>query len=317
MPKITDPNMPSAFDEHVAILLSTFNGAGHLASQLDSIAAQDHRHWTVYASDDGSTDATLDVLGEYRSLWGVDRLILMQGPHTGYAANFMSLIGSAEVVGDCFAFCDQDDCWAIDKLSRALAWMRKQPVGVPAMYCGRTRLIDADDNLIGCSPLFRRTPAFRNALAQSLAGGNTMLFNDACRQLMARAGGPVTSHDWWAYLVVTGCGGTVRYDPYPTIGYRQHDDNLIGSNASAGARLLRLKNMLRGSYADWNKINLAALEGIEAQITVENQRTLELFREVRSASLPRRLLRLAQARLYRQTAGGNLGLVLATLLGRL
>ena len=309
--------MTSASNEHVAILLSTFNGAGHLASQLDSIFAQDHRHWTVYASDDGSTDATLDILHGYRVRWGAERLILMQGPQAGYAANFMALIGAADVVGDCFAFCDQDDCWAIDKLSRSLAWMRGQPAGVPALYCGRTRLIDVHDKPIGYSPLFRRTPGFRNALAQSLAGGNTMLLNTPCRNLMGRAGAPVTSHDWWAYLVVTGCGGTVRYDPHPTIGYRQHDDNLIGSNASVGARLLRLKNMLRGSYAEWNKINLAALEGIEALLTVENRRTLELFRKARCASLPRRLLRLAQARLYRQTVGGDLGLVLATVLGRL
>ena len=317
MPQTTDSAMPSAAGEHVAILLSTFNGAGHLASQLDSIHAQDHRDWTVYASDDGSTDATLEILRDYRERWGDGRLVIMHGPRAGYAANFMSLIGSAQVAGDCFAFCDQDDRWAADKLSRALAWMRRQPAQLPALYCGRTCLIDVDDRPIGCSPLFRRRPSFRNALVQSLAGGNTMLLNAPCRRLMARAGGPITSHDWWAYLVATGCGGAVHYDPLPAIGYRQHADNLIGSNASVKARLQRLQKMLQGSYAAWNAINLAALAGIDDQLTAENRRLAQLLHEARRSRLPRRLQRLARARLYRQTLAGNLGLALAALLGRI
>ena len=44
---------------------------------------------------------------------------------------------------------------------------------------------------------------------QSLAGGNTMVFNQAARDLMLDAGGhlDIVSHDWWAYLLVTGAGG--------------------------------------------------------------------------------------------------------------
>ena len=33
-------------------------------------------------------------------------------------------------------------------------------------------------------PLFERAPDFRNALVQSIAGGNTMVFNRAARDLL-------------------------------------------------------------------------------------------------------------------------------------
>lgn len=309
--------MSAQLSERVAILLSTFNGAGHLVRQLDSILAQQHRHWTVYASDDGSTDATLRILQDYRARWGADRMVIMQGPREGYAANFMSLVRSAEVTGDLFAFCDQDDCWDPDKLTRALTWMRRQSSDIPALYCGRTRLIDDDDRVIGSSPWFGRTPGFRNALVQSLAGGNTMLLNLPARQLMATAEGRVISHDWWAYLVVSGCGGTVYYDAHPAVGYRQHEDNLIGSAAGLRARLQRLKKMLEGSYEGWNAINLPALRAIENHLSPDSLRTLAIFERARRVGLIGRLWLMLQARLYRQTLAGDLALLLAAVLGKL
>lgn len=310
--------MPAVRNERVAILLATFNGERHLSRQLDSILMQDHRNWVVYASDDGSSDRTLSILREFQAKAGSDRLVLLKGPQAGYAANFMSLLYRPSVRGDFYAFCDQDDWWEPNKLSRALEWARQQPAGRPALYCGRTWLIDDDGRSVGYSPLFKRRPGFRNALAQSLAGGNTMLLNAATRELMMQvpAGLPVTSHDWWAYLVVSGCGGNVHYDAVPTVGYRQHDGNLIGSNAGIRARLDRLKKMLWGSYRGWNDTNLAGLDALEARLTQDNRSVLGLFKSVRNAWILKRLWSLVRSRIYRQTWAGNLGMVLAVMLRR-
>ena len=49
----------------------------------------------------------------------------------------------------------------------------------------------------------------------------------------------MVAHDWWAYQLVSGAGGTVIYDPEPFVAYRQHAGNLIGGNqglARQGAR---------------------------------------------------------------------------------
>lgn len=303
----------------VAVLLSTYNGAAYLAEQLDSLAAQTLRDWVIYASDDGSQDATVDILRDYQRKLGKDRLIILEGPRQGFATNFLSTLKHAQGRARYFAFCDQDDHWEPTKLERALEWADSHEHATPVLYCSRTRLIDAVGQSIGFSPLFRRAPSFANALVQSIAGGNTMLFNASTAALLCLKPQhvPIISHDWWAYIVVTGCGGRVHYDEQPSIGYRQHGNNLIGSNSSVRDRLVRLQRMLKGTFRDWNDVNLEAISYLKHQLTSENQRTLELFGSARNAPLHRKLQLINQSGVYRQTLPGNLGLVAATLIQRL
>ena len=88
-----------------------------------------------------------------------------------------------------------------------------------------------DERSYGLSPLFTRPPAFQNALVQSLGGGNTMVFNRAAKKILQEAAAiDVVLHDWWVYQLVSAAGGMVHYDPRPMLKYRQHSDNLIGSN---------------------------------------------------------------------------------------
>jgi hypothetical protein len=76
---------------------------------------------------------------------------------------------------------------------------------------------------------------------QSIAGGNTMVFNPAAKALLEAAGSlNVISHDWWLYILVMAAGGKVYYDPTPYIYYRQHPAALIGGNTSLSAKLKRM-----------------------------------------------------------------------------
>ena len=112
--------------------------------------------------------------------------------------------------------------------------MRTQDGSLPLLFCSRTLTITESGTPVGMSPLFRRTPSFRNALVQSLAGGNTMVLNRAARDIVALASrrARFVSHDWWAYLLVTGAGGVVHYSAKPLVRYRQHAQNLVGANTS-------------------------------------------------------------------------------------
>ena len=51
--------------ESIAILMGCRDGARFLPEQLASIAAQSHRRWRLFASDDGSTDATRAILADF------------------------------------------------------------------------------------------------------------------------------------------------------------------------------------------------------------------------------------------------------------
>lgn len=302
----------------VAILLCTFDGQRHLAEQLDSLAAQTHREWSVIASDDGSTDETLAVLERYRAEWGDHRLSVRRGPGQGFVANFLSLACDPGLQADCYAYSDQDDIWEPDKLSRAIAWLSSMPADVPALYCARTLLVDADNREIGLSPLFARPPGFTHALVQNIGGGNTMVFNEAARRVLRRAGDrvDVAAHDWWTYLAVTACGGRVFCDPQPAVRYRQHGGNQIGMNSGWPARLTRLRRVARGQWKGWNDRHIAALRTLGPLITPPHRKVLTWFAEARTRSLPSRLWCLKRSGVRRQTVGSNLSLFVAALFGK-
>ncbi|MBB2494402.1 glycosyltransferase family 2 protein [Aquipseudomonas ullengensis] len=312
-PPLAEKTQAAATEPRVAILLATYNGERYLAEQLESLLKQTHKNWVLYVSDDGSCDTTLDILGQYQSRLQ-DRLHIQQGPKQGFAANFLSMAVADKITADYFAFCDQDDLWHADKLERALAWLEHQPPEYPGLYCSRTRLVGSSGAPIGLSPLLCKPPSFRNALVQSIAGGNTMVFNSALKHLVTRAGNPtVVSHDWWLYMLTSGCKGNILYDTKPAIGYRQHGANLIGSNRSLKSRLKRLKNVMSGHYKQWNEINLSALETCKHLLSDDSRRVLERFAHARRATLLVRVFATLRSGVHRQGFLENLALLAAML----
>ncbi|MCK7476029.1 MAG: glycosyltransferase family 2 protein [Rhodopseudomonas palustris] len=304
----------------MAILLCTYHGRHYLAEQLDTFAAQTHTNWEVWASDDGSQDDTHAILEGYQQKWPPGRLSIHFGPAEGFAANFLSLTCKADIEADYYAYSDQDDIWEPNKLARAVEWLETISENIPALYCSRTQIVDADNNEIGVSPLFSKPPSFANALMQNIGGGNTMVFNNAARNLMREAGAnlPIVTHDWWTYMVVTGCGGAVFYDTEPTLRYRQHDDNLVGMNATWAARFKRIIGTLwEGRLKSWNDRNIACLRKLQHKLTPENLEILENFSKARQMGLVPRLIHLKRSGIYRQTLLGNLGLLVAAVFGKI
>lgn len=297
----------------IAILLCTHNGEKFLAEQLESICNQTHSNWQIWVSDDGSDDKTLDILLSFQSLHGKERLIIISGPEKGFVSNFLSLACNKSIHADYYAFADQDDVWELDKLERALRWLESIPQNPPVLYCSRTRLVDANNVDIGFSPIFVKTPSFANALLQNIAGGNTMVFNNAARALLMHAGNvvPVVAHDWWTYLVITGCGGHICYDSHASVRYRQHGGNLIGSSAHWSSRFGRLRGLMQGQLREWTERNLSALKLLDNKLTIKNRLILKNFIKARDSNIISRVKSFKQSGVYKQTLLGNLGLIFA------
>ena len=303
----------------VAILACVFNGEPFLGEQLASLAGQSFPRIDLVLSDDGSTDGSRELLATYGSTWRKGRFEIIQGPGKGFAENFRSQLVNEAIEADYFAFCDQDDIWAPEKVSTAVAWLMQQPPDKPALYCSRTRIVDIAGRPVGHSPLFIAPPTFRNAIVQSIAGGNTMVMNAAARSLMAEASrrSGFVSHDWWCYMMVTGAGGAIRYDPSPLIDYRQHQGNLVGSNDSIVSRLGRTSFLLKGGFAAWTDRNIAGLRACEDLLDDEARSVLDHFDRLRRMFLPRRMIELHRSGLYRQTKAGQISLYIASAINRL
>jgi glycosyltransferase involved in cell wall biosynthesis len=280
-----------------------------LPAQLSSFAHQSFTDWRLFVSDDGSTDETRAILARYSN----SPAVIRDGPRQGFVANFLSLACDPAIAGHYFAYSDQDDIWEPDKLARAVRWIDGLPSGVPGMYCSRTSLIDEHDRPCGFSPLFRRQPSFRNALVQSIAGGNTIVFNQATRELLMRGGSSaqVPSHDWWTYLLTTAVGGQVHYDAIPTVRYRMHGENAVGSNVGWDNRLQRLKMLRGGQLKRWTDMNTAALTPFRSHMTSENRDLFDLFCASRKQGFIGRQIGFLRTGVYRQTRLDGLGLILA------
>lgn len=304
--------------ESVAILLCTFHGERYLIDQLNSFDEQTHQDWRLYVSDDSNDHLTHDILRRFQQGRSKDKVAIRRGPLKGFATNFLTLVCDKTISADYYAFSDQDDRWECDKLARAIAWLRTIPDDMPAFYCSRTQLINAAGEKTALSFYFKKQPSFANALVQNIAGGNTIVFNNAARKLLLRAGMvDVSAHDLWVYLVVTACGGKINYDKHPSIHYRQHENNVIGLKTGFIARFKSFHMLIKGRFRNNNDKYIAALSKIYPYMTESNQVTLNKFIDARNHSVIKRLFYLYRSGIYRQTLAGNVALAVAALLNRI
>lgn len=303
----------------VAILMATFNGQNYLDAQINSIENQSYQNWKIWISDDESKDDTFKKLLSLEQRIGKSKISINKGPQKGFCQNFLSLICHADIKSDFYAFADQDDIWQANKLKRAVDWLKLIPKELPALYCSRTEVVNDTNKSIGQSPLFKKPPSFANALVQNIAGGNTMVMNDAARLLLKNAGEFVQaiSHDWWAYQLITGAGGVVFYDPISEVRYRQHGNNLVGSNNSLNQKFQRIILLFKGRFRSWNTINIKSLNEVSFLLNEENLKMLEAFSHARDGNLLVRLLGVYRSGIYRQTLCGNLGLFIAAIFKKL
>ncbi len=304
---------------HIAILLATHNGDRFLEPQLNSFLEQTHQNWSLWISDDGSTDETRVVVKRWMDAHPECEVHLQDGPRRGAAQNFLSLMLNADIIADYFCFSDQDDVWFPEKLAQAVQHAPAPNDMTPFLYGARTVVTDADLTVRGTSALHRGAFDFANALVQNFAPGNTMLLNNAARALVPSsvANHDITAFDWTMYQLVTATGGVVHYDTEPCLYYRQHDRNEFGDNFGLGAKWARLRAVANGQFRRWNESNLAALKDVEPSILPENLKTLRSFEAVTMKRFFGAVRLMKQAGLHRHSRTETLGLYIAAFFGRI
>lgn len=311
-------------DARVTIVMAVYDGAAYLPGMLDSLGAQTHRDWELLASDDGSRDSSRAVLQRFAATRPEGQMRIVAGPAQGFVANFLTALTRLDPARpQWLAFADQDDVWMPQRLSDGLQALTG--LNRPALAAGPVWSVRSDLTGRRLAGGWRGAASFRNALVQNIVQGNTMLANPAATRLLitaaqrvAAAGHWPVSHDWWAYQIVTGAGGTMRQVPTPGLLYRQHSSNAIGVNAGPRAALRRLIAALGGARSVWSARNSAALGCCATLLTPEARTALDAFDHLRAARTPwQRLAALHQLRPRHQTRTGTVALWLAALAGRI
>lgn len=308
----------------VIILLALYNGDDYIGEQLDSFSTQAEQDWVLSVGDDGSTDSGPQIVEQYVTRAKAGQITITEGPQRGAATNFLSLLALVPADQPYTCFSDQDDVWLPHKLSRAIAQIEAVATEGPVCYFSRTLICREDLSSPRPSRPQSRPLGFRNALVQNVVAGNTIMVNAAALAVLQAAyadlngAETVLVHDWWVYQILSGVGATFISDDMPGLLYRQHGGNQIGANDGLRAQIMRLGMMMRGTYAEWNERNLAAIRPALHRFTLENQQVFHTFERARQAKRWRtRVSGLRASQVYRQGRLSHLALYFAALINRI
>lgn len=200
---------------NISVVMCTYNGARYVAEQLDSIVAQTYPIREIIIQDDGSTDATTDILKQYAQKDSRIRLYNNDSGIHGINGNFFCAMRRA--TGDFIAISDQDDIWEADKLA-----LQSAAIGDKWLCSGFTVPFSDDGfpvsvdmrlpnyHLIRCtylSPLAGHTMLFRRQMLDYLDGGERLpLLYD------------------WQLSTVAAAKESIAFVPKKLVNFRRHAD---------------------------------------------------------------------------------------------
>ena len=257
--------------KHMTVLLSTYNGERYLEEQLDSIFAQDCGNVFVLARDDGSTDATQEILKRYQG----DRLEWYTGGNLGPTQSFMDLVYHAPD-SEYYAFADQDDYWYPEKLGAGIRYLEAQ--SEPALWYCRKRITDETLKTLGDGrDMYYEPLRVGFSLMKSTVAGCTMEFNRALRdKLLEYHPQKIVMHDIWVLLVALALG-TVGSTDQVYMDYRQHANNCLGGETSRWRRGIDRIKSIPGHISNRERSEMAGelLNGYASQLQEQDRVQLE------------------------------------------
>lgn len=226
----------------VVVLMSSYNGEKYIKQQIESILNQTKTYETsdgytgyfdlkLFVRDDGSNDRTLDYLEKYREN---GKLEYYSGDNKGSSKSFFDTMWKAPKA-DYYAFADQDDYWLDSKLSRAISILEREDPCKPKLYGSNAKLVDKDLNDMGIFFYPKKfDPEFKLVSCSCGMLGCTMVFNNILMELIRSHSKPDNAimHDYYVTLLCCALNGTVIYDNFAKILYRQHGKNVCGASSS-------------------------------------------------------------------------------------
>lgn len=260
----------------VDILLATYNGADYLREQIGSVISQTFTDWRLLVHDDGSTDATVDVVKELSAQDSRIKLI-DDGLKFGNAGeNFMHLLkfSTAEYV----MFCDQDDVWFDNKVELMHRAIAEADPSVPTVVYSNSYVWKPSSGIKGLATLTYATDLRSLLFLNSGVQGCVSIFNGCLRDLLAGWEGETSMHDHILHLAAASLG-EVKVENKPLMYYRQHEHTVTPETRT---RLFTLRSQLRNfrrpvvSRTHYDSVR-KFYELYKDRITPDKQRILQAY----------------------------------------
>ena len=207
----------------VSVVIPVYNGADLIAGAIESVYQQRALPGEVIVVDDGSTDATTEVLSQFLD-WPRFRVSRKENGGEASARNH----GIAQTRGEYVAFLDHDDRWQPEKLERQLATFD------PAWGMSFTAYERVSP---ACSEVLRfdRWDPDPKAVVNVLTNDNAIAPSTTLirRRVLAAVEQFETARvgtDWLMWLRIAAAGFPIGYLPEPLTLYSWHGDNASNVN---------------------------------------------------------------------------------------
>jgi glycosyltransferase involved in cell wall biosynthesis len=219
----------------VSVAMATYNGENFIREQLDSLAAQQHLPSELVITDDRSSDETAAIAEEFASGAPFPVHLHRNDNRLGYRANFMR--AASHCTSDLIAFCDQDDVWSPQKLSRCI-----EPFRDPAVLLvhHNAEVVTEAGKRIGSLDYLASAPMTPPlSLCPVRQMGNPLGFTEVFRRSILEFSGlwktsldpnelsAPMAHDQWVFFISSIFGVIIYIDEYLAF-YRQHHSNAYG-----------------------------------------------------------------------------------------
>ena len=223
-------------EKTIDILMATYNGEKYLEEQIDSILGQTYKNIRLIISDDCSTDNTKNILKKYQEKENIE--IYYQKENLGYVKNFEFLLQKVE--NEIYMLSDQDDVWMSNKVEDTLKKLEEDNADLVF-----TDLEIVDENLNTIDKSFnRKMDKFRKIektlgkksfeyLYNNITGCTIMSKKEWINEIIPiPKNSKYVIHDSWIGLIIS-LKGKISYLDKPTIKYRQHGDNQVGTERTS------------------------------------------------------------------------------------
>jgi teichuronic acid biosynthesis glycosyltransferase TuaG len=203
----------------ISVIIPAFNAAPFLRPCLDSALAQLYRDIEIILVDDGSTDNTADIAGEYGTRI---RYIRKENGGTSSALN----AGIRNANGEYLAWLSADDVYLPTKLERQMAQLEHDPA-LKVLHTG-FHVIDGSGKIVNTillSPSTLATFSPLTLIKHDTINGSTILFHRDCLASTGFFDESIQGTEDWDMWIRMACFFPFGYIAEPLICYRWHDSN--------------------------------------------------------------------------------------------
>jgi len=223
-----------------AVLMSAYNGMNWIEEQVSTILNQKEVEVNLFISVDLSSDGTAEWVNAMANVSHNVHMLSYGERYGGAGPNFYRLIRDVDLSGfDYISFADQDDIWFDDKLIRSCSFIGSKKYDA---YSSDVIAFWSD----GRKELIKKSHKQReyDFLFEAAGPGCTYVFSrrlalDLKKFISHTNVSSIDLHDWLCYAFSRSRGYTWFIDSVPSMLYRQHSGNQVGSNSNINAYIKR------------------------------------------------------------------------------